>query len=343
MLIAPHPDDESLACSVVLQRAAQAGASVRIVYATDGDNNPWPQRAVERKWRLDESDRKNWGRLRRLEARNALSLMGICQDCVQFLALPDQGLTGLLLSDPAGLVELFSKVIAEWNPTHLLVPSLADTHPDHNVLAVVLRLALQNSMSRDPSVSVLSFLVHGNHTGLANRRIEFQSTPGETATKRAAIGCHQTQLKLSRRRFFGYAARPESFGIDASDQPLSCLVRLDLRTQDSLELEIPGSRRSIFQRRQRLLMVGRNSYGDPLTAVFESENGFRRSGRFGALKIETPIDAFSADHELFLKLDRRRIFFDESGWLEVPPAVGLDRPAAPALASVDATAAVATN
>jgi LmbE family N-acetylglucosaminyl deacetylase len=38
MVIAPHPDDESLACSIVVQRAVRAGARVRVIYATDGDN-----------------------------------------------------------------------------------------------------------------------------------------------------------------------------------------------------------------------------------------------------------------------------------------------------------------
>ena len=57
MLIAAHPDDESLACSIVLQHAVRNGAAIRVVYATDGENNPWPQRVIERKWRLDKADR----------------------------------------------------------------------------------------------------------------------------------------------------------------------------------------------------------------------------------------------------------------------------------------------
>ncbi|PYK76748.1 MAG: hypothetical protein DME38_15975 [Verrucomicrobia bacterium] len=61
MLIAPHPDDEALACSVILQKAVRAGAAIRIIYVTDGDDNPWPQRAVERRWRLSASDRERWG------------------------------------------------------------------------------------------------------------------------------------------------------------------------------------------------------------------------------------------------------------------------------------------
>jgi GlcNAc-PI de-N-acetylase len=32
MVFAPHPDDESLACSIPLQRAARAEAAVSVVY-----------------------------------------------------------------------------------------------------------------------------------------------------------------------------------------------------------------------------------------------------------------------------------------------------------------------
>ena len=77
LLFAPHPDDESLACSILLQRALRAGAAVRVVYVTDGDDNPWPQRVLERKWRLNATDRRRWGRLRRTEALAALRVLGV--------------------------------------------------------------------------------------------------------------------------------------------------------------------------------------------------------------------------------------------------------------------------
>ncbi|TMQ65865.1 MAG: hypothetical protein E6K78_07050, partial [Candidatus Eisenbacteria bacterium] len=47
MVIAPHPDDESLACAGLLQASARAAARVRVVFLTDGDNNPWAQLVAE--------------------------------------------------------------------------------------------------------------------------------------------------------------------------------------------------------------------------------------------------------------------------------------------------------
>ena len=66
---------------------------VRVVYVTDGDDNPWPQRVLERKWRLNAADRRRWGRLRRTEALAALRVLGVNGSATCFLALPDQKLT----------------------------------------------------------------------------------------------------------------------------------------------------------------------------------------------------------------------------------------------------------
>src|SRR5947209_8614848 len=159
MLLAPHPDDEALACSIVLQRAVGAGAAIRVVYATDGDDNPWPQRVLERKWRIDIADRKRWGQLRRSEALASLRVLGVDWLHTEFLALPDQGLTNLLRTDRRSTIERFAEIIRSWSPTHLLVPSILDTHPDHSALAVILRLALAEIF--EPRTSMSSYAVHG--------------------------------------------------------------------------------------------------------------------------------------------------------------------------------------
>ena len=39
LILAPHPDDEAIACAGVIQQALKAGAKVKIVYLTNGDHN----------------------------------------------------------------------------------------------------------------------------------------------------------------------------------------------------------------------------------------------------------------------------------------------------------------
>src|SRR5438094_488409 len=73
LILAPHPDDESLAAGGLIQRAVAAGAATRIVFATDGDDNPWPQRFIERRLNISTADRLRWGRRRRGEALAAVA------------------------------------------------------------------------------------------------------------------------------------------------------------------------------------------------------------------------------------------------------------------------------
>lgn len=337
LLVAPHPDDESLSCSIILQRAVRAGADVRVVYATDGENNPWPQRVLERKWRLDESDRARWGRLRRREALNALSILGVCKSSVEFLALPDQGLTGLLLSDCLAPLQRLTDCIVNWAPTHLFWPALGDTHPDHSALAVMLFLAVQN-LQRDLHVSAWNFLVHGNDPEFSRRAVMLQAMAEEIAAKRAAIHCHKTQLKLSRRRFLGYAVRPERLA-DVNGWSNNAGMRLcsePCGRSRELTITIPPVRRRLLPGESRLLVVGYDmshrviatfatildssgqvelldcGSGDAI-AVLASE-----SNPSTGVQITIPSAIFSSERPLYFKLDRRRIFFDEAGWIEVP-------------------------
>src|SRR5260221_5646247 len=79
LFLAPHPDDEGLAASGLLQRAALVGARVHLVFATNGDNNVWAQRYVERRWQIAESDRLRWGDVRKREVRGPFQPMSLAQ------------------------------------------------------------------------------------------------------------------------------------------------------------------------------------------------------------------------------------------------------------------------
>jgi LmbE family N-acetylglucosaminyl deacetylase len=335
MLIAPHPDDEALACSIILQKAVRAGAAIHVVYVTDGDNNPWPQRAFERRWRLSASDRKRWGKLRRSEALAALRVLGIHPSDVQFLALPDQGLTNLLLRDCNSALSRLSQVIDDWSPTDILVPSPSDIHPDHNAVAVMMRLIFPDFLAGE--VSQWNYLVHGHSPAFFDRAAELSSSEVETAAKRDAIRCHQTQIKLSRRRFLRYATRPERFLCVESESAVCCegAVHSVSRTHDNLNVDFRFTVDPFRMQRSKFFVLGRDSFDrrrachvrlpgcsadvEMLDCATNHSIGIARyRGHPFAGEFALPLHLFSPIHDLFIKVDRRSWFFDEAGWIEIP-------------------------
>jgi LmbE family N-acetylglucosaminyl deacetylase len=342
MLIVPHPDDEALACSVILQQAVRAGAAIRIIYVTDGDDNPWPQRVLERRWRLSASDRKRWGKLRRAEALAALRVLDIHPADVQFLALPDQGLTDLLLRDCNGALTRLTQVIDDWSPTDIFAPSLSDIHPDHNAVAVMMRLIFADFLA--PGVSHWNYLVHGRSPAFFDRAAELSPSEVEIVTKRHAIRRHQTQIKLSRRRFLGYATRPERFLRVERESAVCCdgAVYSVSRTRDNLNVDLRFAIDPFRMQRNKFFILGRDSLGrkracqirlprcsadlEMLDCATSRSIGIARyRGHPFAGEFTLPLHLFSPIHDLFIKVDRRSWFFDEAGWIEIPRAPSLTK------------------
>ena len=345
MLIAPHPDDESLACGILLQRAVRAGAAVRVLYATDGDNNPWPQRALERKWRLGSRDRERWGRLRRIEARAALRALGVERASAQFLGLPDQGLTDLLMQGCPSVFESIAEAITAWKPTLLLVPSMSDTHADHNALGVVLRLISEDLLAQTRDRAIWSYIVHGRSAAFTRSAETLAQSHSETVTKLSAIRCHKTQVALSRRRFLRYATRPEKFRklhpreAAGSGGPL----RSSMRDSVHLRLKIRLPFRPFPAAHSRLILLGRDTSNSLkcMTLRLPARSGNfalvdhgtgRRSvmmsyrGNAFAGEATIPTSLFSSTSPLFVKIDRGGVL-SKDHWIEVN-ALNVERPRA---------------
>jgi|GEM_PF-639127 len=205
LVVAPHPDDESLATGGLIRRAVVNGASVRVVLATDGEFNHWPQRYVEGRWRIRPADRERWGARRRKEAIAALAMLGVTQAQIDFLGLPDNRLGGL------GVTELrrhLAPIIEEFVPDLVVSPSNCDLHPDHRLLATTVERILDELPP--PHFQVLTYVTHG--CADASRLIvELQLTDEEKDSKLGAILCHETQLALSRARLLRFANESEVF------------------------------------------------------------------------------------------------------------------------------------
>lgn len=111
VVIAPHPDDEVMGCAGTILRHVQKGDSVRIVFVTDGSRS-----------RAFGLDRASMRARREREASLAAHEMGAKST---WLGLPEGD-----WSDPEGRSALH-RVLADFEPSVVYVPSGIDYHPEH--------------------------------------------------------------------------------------------------------------------------------------------------------------------------------------------------------------------
>lgn len=210
LITAPHPDDESLAAGGLIQRALAHGTRVHIVFVTDGDNNPWPQRVLEHRVRIGARERQQWGARRRGEAERALGELGAENVSVHRLGWPDGGITWKLVDGTESAIAQWRALLAEIAPTLLVLPDLADGHPDHSALHVLLELAM-SALPELRRPECLCYLLHGRASLDPARQVVFELTEVERARKRKAIHAHRSQMALSRGRLLRWATAQERF------------------------------------------------------------------------------------------------------------------------------------
>ena len=204
LVVAPHPDDETIANGLLIQRVRAAGGAVRVLLLTDGDNNPWPQRWIERRWSIGTGERERWGRRRRAELAEALHRLDVPTTALQSLGWPDMGvLDRLLRPDQSALREL-ATALGDFAPDLVAVPALGDRHPDHGAAHVLLRMALAR-LGGAPRL--LGYLVHGHDDGTTMP--EPPVTPAQQAAKQHALAAYASQLALSGGRLRRLAERSE--------------------------------------------------------------------------------------------------------------------------------------
>lgn len=313
VVFAPHPDDETLAAGELIQSARDAGATIRIVFATDGDNNPWPQRWLERRWRIGAAGQQRWGARRRCEARQAMAELGVdTPDALRFLGWPDQGLTDALMRDDAALEELVGTV-SSFAPTHLAMPTLADRHPDHSALRVMLELAL---LRTDSPCTRLGYVVH-REDGIAAAGSRGSA---HQQRKQAAMASYASQMALSGGRLRKLAARDECFEIAG---PIANGPGAGTHT-----LRIPRADDGVFPRRHELLLVAASrTQVRRWRVVLPAASAAEVADRAPPLAIEKEMDAWRVSlpaldfpvSNLFAKIHRtqpRVMIFDRQRWMD---------------------------
>jgi LmbE family N-acetylglucosaminyl deacetylase len=184
LVVAPHPDDETLCCAGVIQRVLSAGGQASVVWITSGDGSELGSLIIEKSLFADPQKMRAYAQRRMREARAATAAVGVPASGQLFLGYPDGGVLELLSdyrSRPyhsrftaaaavpyeaalfpqhpytgESLERDFAAVLQRVQPTLILAPSPLDSHPDHHATGL-----LTIAATRDNPAAVRYWIVHG--------------------------------------------------------------------------------------------------------------------------------------------------------------------------------------
>jgi LmbE family N-acetylglucosaminyl deacetylase len=122
VVIAPHPDDETLGCGGTAALLMQMNIDVHFIFVSDGTlSHPNSQKYPSPRLR----------ELREKEAIEAVKLLGGSKEDVTFLAMPDRWVPDEHSPYFEAAVRLFINMIAHFDPETVFIPWQNDPHPDH--------------------------------------------------------------------------------------------------------------------------------------------------------------------------------------------------------------------
>ena len=187
LVIAPHPDDDTIGCGGTLARLVGRGSRIDVTYVTDGSRSHTSQ--LFSRERLRD--------LREDEARTALARLGIDVE-PQFMRAPDGSLGDLEDFERGWIVDALVQRIASTQADIVFAPWFRDPHPDHIATASLVDSALATAASRPHLLWYTVWLPVRGETDHIARHDEAVSlaislNDSELERKRDAIMAHRSQ------------------------------------------------------------------------------------------------------------------------------------------------------
>jgi LmbE family N-acetylglucosaminyl deacetylase len=214
LVLAPHPDDETIGCGLLLAKMAQNGRGTSVILATDGDRGwfssmprPEPDAIVQ---------------IRHREWHRALDVLAVPKESRFTLGFPD----GTLRDHEEEAAQRIGDLLRNLSPTKVFVTKPLDAHPDHQALARATRRAVHDVYGSSaapngrPSPAVYHYRVYPGEgiwpgdrpeeptlamtlrqlarstIGLIRRRPLALRVSGVTSAKAVAIEAYESQRRL---------------------------------------------------------------------------------------------------------------------------------------------------
>lgn len=185
LILAPHIDDEIIATGGVIQSAKEKRAKIKVVYATNGDDNLGSVVREDKTLEPTPDDFIVLGERRMEEGKRATQVLGLEEKDLVFLGYPDKGLTAMLNKNygtpytsqstrfnynpyqgtlqskqtyiGANVVTDLQKIISDYSPTIIFTPHPRDQHSDHSATYSFLEKSFPELEKRP---LIYAYLVH---------------------------------------------------------------------------------------------------------------------------------------------------------------------------------------
>jgi LmbE family N-acetylglucosaminyl deacetylase len=205
LVLAPHPDDETIGCGGTIRLLVQLKKSVKVVFLTSGDkadpshkfshvvhNEISPLLEGGKGRLLNESHFTEYALLREKEAEKALRVLGVTD--YEFLRFPDREIHDHYkdaLEDLLGIMNVYE-------PDTIYSPSMIELNPDHRAtaaLSVEIQKRIPEHRTDMRNSSPIKIVFYEVTTPLRpNMLIDITST---YRRKKKAIKKYASQIKLT--------------------------------------------------------------------------------------------------------------------------------------------------
>ncbi|BBX07374.1 PIG-L deacetylase family protein [Mycolicibacterium aichiense] len=188
VVVAPHPDDETLGFGATACAVAARGVDVHTVIATDG-GAAWPGLSAFEQARLEES--------RRGESQTAAAVLGL--PVPVFLGLPD----GRLTENESRLAEILTEILAgRPEGTWCAATWRGDGHPDHEVVgrAAAVATSRTGAVLLEYPIWMWHWARPGDDAVPWQSAVQMVADPVAVHRKREAVASFRSQLESDAGR-----------------------------------------------------------------------------------------------------------------------------------------------
>jgi len=210
LVLAPHPDDETLGCGGAVRLLIGAEKELKVVFLTSGDKgdpaNPkspplklrggWgellrPEGKGEGAFTGQKHHITKYSLLREKEAERALKILGVSE--YEFLRFPDRGIHGAYQD----VLQRLLKIVEEFAPDAVYAPSMVELNPDHRAAAAlsmeIQRRYMRSSADSDSPAPIRVVFYEITTPLRPNILVDITSVYGR---KKRALKRYRSQLRL---------------------------------------------------------------------------------------------------------------------------------------------------